>query len=283
VRNTGSTGGGDMPECYELVLREAQSQNWTADSKKVLVVIGDAVPHDVSYPDNKLRLDWKQESVKLKDMGIQIYSVQALGRGYSDSFYATMAGITGGLHLKLAQFQEIVDLLIAIAYQQDSPEKLDAWEQRIADAKRMSRSLDNNFRILSGKAATAPGRYDSYTTGGLVPVNPGRFQILDVDHDVDIKGFVTANDLIFNLGRGFYQFTKTEEVQEKKEVVLRDKYTGDMFTGNEARNMIGVPYGTRDRLKPTALGKYDIFVQSTSVNRKLKSGTKFLYEVADDR
>ena len=41
-----NTGGGDYPECYELVLRSVQQFSWRASSKtKVLVLIGDATPH----------------------------------------------------------------------------------------------------------------------------------------------------------------------------------------------------------------------------------------------
>lgn len=282
VRGVRPTGGGDMPECYELVLHEAQNINWSLDSKKILVLIGDSTPHEPSYPENTLKLDWRKEAEKLKAMGVVAYTVQALGRSYASSFYSEVARITSGYHLKLNQFTEVVDLIMAIALKQSTNlDALKQWEENLVSSRRMSRSLDDSIRTLTGRVST-PSRYDSYGTSGLVPVAPGRFQILTVDKDIDIRGFVEENHLIFKIGRGFYQFTKTEEIQEKKEVVLRDKYTGDMFTGNEARNMIGVPMGTRGRLRPADLGKYDIFVQSTSVNRKLKGGTKFLYEVPED-
>jgi len=35
------------------------------------------------------------------------------------------------------------------------------------------------------------------------------------------------------------------------------------------------------RIKPASLEKFVVFVQSTSYNRKLISGTRFLYEVED--
>lgn len=89
--------------------------------------------------------------------------------------------------------------------------------------------------------------------------------------------------MIFQKGRGFYEFTKTETIQESKEVVLVDRLTGDMFTGGAARRMIGAPPGERVRIKPTTLKKYRIFVQSTSYNRRLVGGTNFLYEVDRSR
>ena len=44
VEKVGPTGGGDAPECYELVLHEARSLSWTKDYTKVFVLIGDDVP-----------------------------------------------------------------------------------------------------------------------------------------------------------------------------------------------------------------------------------------------
>ena len=60
-------------------------------------------------------------------------------------------------------------------------------------------------------------------TSGLTPVNPSRFQVLDVDERCDIRSFVQDNGLIFKPGRGFYEFTKPEKISDKKEVVLVDK------------------------------------------------------------
>ena len=54
-----------------------------------------------------------------------------------------------------------------------------------------------------------------------------------------IKDFITENSLIFKTGRGFYEFTKPEKISNKKEVVFVDKETGDMFSGQEAFDMIG--------------------------------------------
>jgi len=44
--------------------------------------------------------------------------------------------------------------------------------------------------------------------------------------------------------------------------------------------MVGLPYGTRGKLYPRGLRDidYTVFVQSTSYNRNLFAGTRFLYE-----
>ena len=285
VRNTGATGGGDADECYELVLHEARAQDWNPDAKKVLVVIGDANPHAASYHLNDKRLDWRREACELARAGVVIYSIQALNRPGSTRFYQEIADITGGYRLELGQFDDVVELIKAVVYTQQSPDRLAAYEEQIVAEKRMNRSIDRAIGVLK-QPRDAKGRFVSTRyaerTDGLVPVDPGRFQVLRVTENQDIKGFVQSNELTFKIGRGFYEFTKREEIQEKKEVVLIDKATGDMFGGSVAREIIGLPFGTRGFVKPSEL-KYDVFVQSTSVNRKLIKNTRFLYEVDMER
>ena len=45
--------------------------------------------------------------------------------------------------------------------------------------------------------------------------------------------------------------------------------------------MLGLPMDVTIRIKPSNLEKYIVFVQSTSANRKLVGGTRFLYEIED--
>lgn len=79
-------------------------------------------------------------------------------------------------------------------------------------------------------------------------------------------------------GAAFYQLTKLEEIQQQKLIGIRDKTTKAVYIGDGARDLLGLPkmQGTV-KVKPDKLGNYDIFVQSTSVNRKLVPGTEVLY------
>lgn len=281
VRNIERTNGGDLPECYELVLREAQSFDWTLGAKKILVFTADDVPHPTHDLQNRINnggtgLDWREEANALSRMGVVVYAVQCLSKRSATAFYRELAERTGGYHLELDQFDEVVDLLMAACYQQTSPEAFAQWEGEVAASGRMSRSVDLNFARISGRHSAL--RFAPHPRGlDVVPF--GRFQILRVDRDASIRGFVEDNGLEFKKGRGFYEFTKTELIQEKKEVVLRDKVTGDIFSGAKAREMIGLPFGERAKVKPVYLEKFTVFVQSTSYNRVLKAGTRFLYEV----
>jgi hypothetical protein len=112
-------------------------------------------------------------------------------------------------------------------------------------------------------------------------VPAGRFQVLEVDAASVIRDFVQAQGAAFKTGRGFYQLTKSELVQEDKEVVLQDKSSGAFFSGDRARQLVGLAPGERAKVRPAHLDKYDVFIQSNSYNRKLVAGTKLLYEVPD--
>lgn len=56
---------------------------------------------------------------------------------------------------------------------------------------------------------------------------------------------------------------------------------GDLYSGAKAREMIEPPEGVEARVAAAKLEDYTVFVQSTSANRKLVGGTRFLYEVED--
>lgn len=278
VKNVERTYGGDAPECYELVLAEARRLSWGAGKQKVLVMIGDATPHEPSYPQNERNLDWRNEIALLREAGVHVYGVQCLNRHYATSFYREIARGSDGLHLNLNQFRQVDDLVKAICYKQQSPEALQQYQDHVQSAGRMNRDMAQIFGVLSGKKVSV-----KFKATGLDPVPPGRFQIFDVTEDTAIKAFAEGIGATFKKGRGFYEFTKTVTVQESKEVILEHKESGDLFTGAQARNLIGLPFGSRGRVNPrdAKLKDYTVFIQSTSVNRKLLKGTRFLYEVDD--
>ena len=270
------TDGGDSDEFYELILRKAHSEfDWQADNK-ILIMIGDAEPHEPGYRfgGQVYNIDWEKEARLVAEKGIKIYAVQALGRKGSDYFYKGLANYSNGYRVELNQFADVVETILAACYHVNG--RLKEYEQELSSTFKMNRNLAAMFEELG-----APVRNTVFTksdASGLIPVPPSRFQVVMVDRDTDIKSFVISLGIKFKLGRGFYQFMKSEMVQEHKEVVLRNKRTGDMFTGAEARNFIGLPFGERGKIKPKLFDDYEVFIQSTSPNRKLIAGYKFLYE-----
>ena len=103
-----------------------------------------------------------------------------------------------------------------------------------------------------------------------------RYQVQPLDHGVMIKTFIERYKP-YEIGCAFYQLTKTEKVQQSKRICICDRKTGAIYTGTSARDLLGLPHYGAITLAPHNLGNYDVFVQSTSVNRKLVGGTTVLY------
>lgn len=271
-----NTNGGDSDECYEAVLHRLTVWDWKADNR-ALVMIADALPHEVGYRYGNIRneLDWREEARKLAEQRVSIYAVEALGNRNEHRFYQPLADMTNGRKLDLNQFTDAVETLIAISYHKsdDSLSALESYKTELESSFKMNRNLASVFAKLTNKTIVVEA-----DKSGLIPVPPYRFQMLHVDYLRDIRSFVEGTGATFRKGRGFYQFTKSEIVQEHKEVILRNKRTGDMFTGAEARNFIGLPFGERGKLRPKLFDDYEVYIQSTSYNRKLIPDTKFLYE-----
>jgi hypothetical protein len=238
------------------------------------------VPHGPKESQNTKHLDWRNEIELLLEANINVYAVQALGRGHATKFYEEVARKTGGFHLNLNQFSDVTDMILGVCYKQVGESHLETFHAEVQKAGRMNRSLDAAFNKMMGKAPTK----SAYGDASLHSVPEGRFQVLKVDEDCRIDEFVKDQGLLFRTGRGFYELTKPVLVQGTKEVVLRHKKTGDFFSGDKAREMLGLPSLADDidtKIKPVALDDYYAFIQSTSNNRKLIGKTKFLYEVSD--
>ncbi len=111
----------------------------------------------------------------------------------------------------------------------------------------------------------------------LEELKPAQYRLLNVAKDTAIKPFVeswiTGED--YRLGSGYYQLTKAESVQAYKQICVQDKRNGKVYSGTNARGLLGLP-NHEIKVSPADFGNYDIFVQSTSTNRKLIAGTKMI-------
>ena len=302
IKDTESTYGGDADECYELVLNTAYTQlSWRENVNRILVMIGDANPHEPEYSLNKHDLDWRIEADHLNDNEIKVFAVHALSyyRRNSRYFYDTVAKKTNGAYLTLDQFSEVSRLILATCVSQYSIEKLDEYVEIIRNDGNLTNTMARNINRLYGKEVITgiPSDYfedkpSKHKTGklvqkdGLIPVMPGRFQTMKVTEPCDIRGFVEATGIKYKKGRAFYELSKAETVQQYKEVIIQDRATGEMFNGSQVREYLGLQPqvdagGVKERLHKDATKDFRVFVQSTSVNRKLVPETLLLYEVED--
>ena len=104
-------------------------------------------------------------------------------------------------------------------------------------------------------------------------------KIMDVNKESPIKEFIEEKTKRpYIIGSAFYRLDKTELVQSTKRIIIYDKDTKSIYGGTQARDIIGLPLFNDAKLSPYNVSKYEVFVESTSVNRKLPRGTKVLLD-----
>jgi hypothetical protein len=162
IRNTPNTGGGDAPECYELALNLAKTLGWTVDKKNrgVLVMIGDAEPHDKDYPQNKDKLEWKKELEDLKEMGVNVYPLQCLYNGRNDGpnkFWQSISQIMDTPLLKLQDFEEANLAVRSYAHASGGSARYAAYEKKLVDE---GTSMSPSIMSLNAALRDESSKYD---------------------------------------------------------------------------------------------------------------------------
>jgi hypothetical protein len=113
----------------------------------------------------------------------------------------------------------------------------------------------------------------------LEELNPSEYTIFKVGKDSEIRDFVervTRREYI--KGSAFYQLVerkKPHKIQNYKQVCIRNTNDGKVYTGDNARNLLGLP-DYQVEVKPGNFKQFEVFIQSTSVNRKLNKGTELI-------
>jgi uncharacterized protein YegL len=94
---------------------------------------------------------------------------------------------------------------------------------------------------------------------------------------VEIMPFIQETGRTYVAGQAYYELVKSERFDPQKKVALIHRQTKKVYVGNEAKALIGLT-GTSTRVRPQPVrgGDYDIFIQSTSVNRHLPIGSRVL-------
>lgn len=157
--------------------------------------------------------------------------------------------------------------------------------QGIAQAGSAIRSATDSF--MTNRASGVRGTRSVFSTGvdavnkatvskALTPLNVGSYHIYPVTATDRIDEFVRRQGRTYNKGKAYYQLTKTETIQSQKDLVVVDKRDNKVYVGSQARHIVGLPDGRSARVRPDHNPYYDIYVQSTSINRKLLPGTKLL-------
>ncbi|MFI1153989.1 vWA domain-containing protein [Streptomyces sp. NPDC020817] len=119
---------------------------------------------------------------------------------------------------------------------------------------------------------------ETIAAAGLAPVDPSQYQLVSVARNAAIREWVIECGQNYRTGCAFYQLSKSERIQARKQIAVLEKKTDQVYTGPEARALLGLP-DSEVRVKPDHNDDFTIFVQSTSVNRKLVPNTRLLVMV----
>jgi hypothetical protein len=130
----------------------------------------------------------------------------------------------------------------------------------------------------------------------LTPMTPGSYYFEDVTSD-DLAQVENGRiDQFMELKTGrpyvpgstYYQMIKRERIQHYKKLAIHVRNSGrvrslataseGVYVGSGARNLLGLPDDGRSevRISPPRAQGYDVYILSTSMNRKLYPGTKVL-------
>lgn len=107
----------------------------------------------------------------------------------------------------------------------------------------------------------------------LEPLKPGAYFFEDVDEAMPIREFVQNRTGSYQIGKAYYQLSKTEQIQPQKLIAV--EMDGHVYAGPQARSLLGLP-DYHVKVSPQHKPGTVVYVQSTSVNRKLVPGTKVL-------
>ncbi|XP_067677857.1 uncharacterized protein [Haliotis asinina] len=301
VMNVEETHGiGDDGECYELVLRQVGEElSWTPGSNRVLVVVGDDDPHGPNFSGNTQKIDWREEIQTLKNMGVKIYGVQCSTS--SMKFYQTMSKVTGGRHLKLDNFTNIFDFLMAICYREHGADTLHVYEEEVR-ARRgesaLSEDMEGMFTSLRDGKVSPPQRKRTIT------ISASKIQDLKAP---TLKKTTTTKKVL----KAKHKSIRTKTAQKPTKVVAPLLRREEVFENNfSLRNMdwshwikvispdlplkLGVQWEKRRGANPGFRKKkvfkignnkpalYEVGVQKTPYGRKFVVFSKFCRHIPDN-
>jgi hypothetical protein len=160
----------------------------------------------------------------------------------------------------------------------------------VQEAGQVIQQATENF--MTGRSRGVRGTKELFSIGtekinrktvasNLTPLTEWQYDLVPVFKDAPIREYIESRGMPYNIGKCFYQLMKTETIQSGKQIAIREKKDPNrrgldkVYVGDQARQILGLP-DVDVRVKPDTNPDYDVFVQSTSVNRKLIRDTDVL-------
>ena len=111
-------------------------------------------------------------------------------------------------------------------------------------------------------------------------LNADAFKEFEVKTKCSVKKFVESKGLKFEKGKVYYKLVKPETVQNYKNVIAKQKSDGECITGDDVKTLLNIKNG-KVKLDAEDHPDFEIFIQSTSYNRNLDSGSAILFKVKE--
>ncbi len=134
------------------------------------------------------------------------------------------------------------------------------------------RGTKNLFSLDTSKLSTTAVKTN------LTELKSTDYKLLPVSKESVIQPFVESWKFEFRQGMAYYQLSKPEKIQGHKQICVFEKKSGKVYSGSAARQLLGLP-DHEVKVAPADFKEFSLYVQSTSVNRKLVPGTNLLVMV----
>jgi hypothetical protein len=224
----------------------------------ILMVITDGGENS-SVETNIYELKRRIEQLQKTDRWTFVFRVP-VGHKYS----ITKLGIPEG---NVVEWEQNETAFAASTMQQTSA--LRSYVSNVSKGMTSTRSFYDTSALEALRPADLRAELDDITTKVRVE------SVWSEDEGTQIRDFCLKSFGEFDVGHAYYQLDKPEKVQASKKLIVKHKKKGKYYAG-DVRSTLSLPAG-EIKLKPADHPDYEVYVQSTSVNRKMTKKTKVVY------
>lgn len=107
------------------------------------------------------------------------------------------------------------------------------------------------------------------------------FKIINCNEDATIQEICENNEIHYVKGRGYYQVTKNTKAKANKKIVIQNKSSEEIISGDDAKTTLGLSITNDFEILINHLVDYDVYIQSTSSNRVVKFDSNIVYHVGN--
>lgn len=161
-----------------------------------------------------------------------------------------------------------------------SPGNVEKWSQTKAGVEevgqKFEKSMNTYYGARSAGVRSSSTMFADLNSVGLSDVKQVLTEVKNYSVAInEATKAVWIRDLVvnklnipYNKGGAYYELVKTETVQPSKAIAIQNKKTGKVYTGKDARHLLGLP-NEEVKLHATYNKEWNIYVQSLSVNRNI--------------